>query len=140
MASGPAIDAVAKGVQSLLRGDRRGAVARAAEALAANQSGVAEVDTFAYFDPKAPPSERERLPPAPPPGAPPAASFRKAIVFVAGGGNYAEYRECVALGKSGEGASRSGTGAVSVVYGATELVTGAEFVGQLAELGRKSRR
>jgi hypothetical protein len=27
-----------------------------------------------------------------------------------------------------------------VVYGATELVTGAEFVGQLAELGRKSRR
>jgi hypothetical protein len=26
------------------------------------------------------------------------------------------------------------------VYGATELVTGAEFVGQLAELGRKSRR
>jgi hypothetical protein len=83
---GQSIDAVAKGVQSLLRGDRRGAVARAAEALAANQSGVAEVDTFAYFDPKAPPSERERLPPAPPPGAPPAASFRKAIVFVAGGG------------------------------------------------------
>lgn len=143
---GQSIDAVAKGVQSLLRGDRRGAVARAAEALAANQSGVAEVDTFAYFDPKAPPSERERLPPAPPPGAPPAASFRKAIVFVAGGGNYAEYRECVALGKpagrrADDGyASRSGTGAVSVVYGATELVTGAEFVGQLAELGRKSRR
>ena len=143
---GQSIDAVAKGVQSLLRGDRRGAVARAAEALAANQSGVAEVDTFAYFDPKAPPSERERLPPAPPPGAPPAASFRKAIVFVAGGGNYAEYRECVALGKAtgrraDDGyASRSGSGAVSVVYGATELVTGAEFVGQLAELGRKSRR
>jgi hypothetical protein len=63
-------------------------------------------------------------------------------VFVAGGGNYAEYRECVALGKSGEGASRSahGTDAPAVVYGATELVTGAEFVGQLAELGRKSRR
>jgi hypothetical protein len=144
---GQSIDAVAKGVQSLLRGDRRGAVARAAEALAANQSGGgSEVDTFAYFDPKAPPSERERLPPAPPPGAPPAASFRKAIVFVAGGGNYAEYRECVALGKPAgrrgdDGyASRSGTGAVSVVYGATELVTGAEFVGQLAELGRKSRR
>lgn len=144
---GQSIDAVAKGVQSLLRGDRRGAVARAAEALAANQSGGgSEVDTFAYFDPKAPPSERERLPPAPPPGAPPAASFRKAIVFVAGGGNYAEYRECVALGKpagrrADDGyASRSGTGAVSVVYGATELVTGAEFVGQLAELGRKSRR
>ena len=145
---GQSIDAVAKGVQSLLRGDRRGAVARAAEALAANQSGVAEVDTFAYFDPKAPPSERERLPPAPPPGAPPAASFRKAIVFVAGGGNYAEYRECVALGKAAgrraddgyASRSGSGTGAVSVVYGATELVTGAEFVGQLAELGRKSRR
>ena len=139
---GQSIDAVAKGVQSLLRGDRRGAVARAAEALAANQSGVAEVDSFAYFDPKAPLAERERAPPAPPPGAPPAAAFRRAIVFVAGGGNYAEYRECVALGKSGEGASRSahGTDAPAVVYGATELVTGAEFVGQLAELGRKSRR
>ena len=66
-------DAVAKGVQSLLRGDRRGAVARAAQALAANQSGCLEVDTFAYFDPKAPLAERERAPPAPPPGAPPAA-------------------------------------------------------------------
>ena len=58
-------------------------------------------------------------------------------------GNYAEYRECVALGKSGEGASRSASGTdlrARVVYGATELVTGAEFVGQLAELGRKTRR
>ena len=141
---GQSIDAVAKGVQSLLRGDRRGAVARAVEALASNQSGVAEVDSFAYFDPKAPLAERERAPPAPPPGAPPAAAFRRAIVFVAGGGNYAEYRECVALGKSGEGASRSASGTdatkTRVVYGATELVTGAEFVGQLAELGRKTRR
>lgn len=134
---GQSIDAVAKGVQSLLRGDRRGAVARAAQALAANQSGCLEVDTFAYFDPKAPPAERERAPPAPPPGAPPAAAFRRAIVFVAGGGNYAEYRECVALGKN---ASRSGSSneGPEVVYGATELVTGAEFVGQLAELGRKT--
>ena len=112
--------------------------------MASNQSGVAEVDSFAYFDPKAPLAERERAPPAPPPGAPPAAAFRRAIVFVAGGGNYAEYRECVALGKSGEGASRSASGTdatkTRVVYGATELVTGAEFVGQLAELGRKTRR
>ena len=58
-------------------------------------------------------------------------------MFVAGGGNYAEYRECVALGKN---ASRSGSSneGPEVVYGATELVTGAEFVGQLAELGRKT--
>ena len=46
-------------------------------------------------------------------------------------------RECVALGKN---ASRSGSSneGPEVVYGATELVTGAEFVGQLAELGRKT--
>ena len=135
---GQSIDAVAKGVQSLLRGDSRGAVARATQALAANQSGSPEVDTFAYFDPKAPLADRERAPAAPPVGAPPAAAFRKAIVFVAGGGNHAGDRECVALGRRGH--SKSATEGPVVVYGATELVTGAEFVGQLAELGRKSRR
>ena len=112
--------------------------------MAANQSGVAEVDSFAYFDPKAPLAERGARAAGAASRRAACGGVRRAIVFVAGGGNYAEYRECVALGKSGEGASRSASGTdptgTRVVYGATELVTGAEFVGQLAELGRKTRR
>jgi hypothetical protein len=99
---GQSIDAVAKGVQSLLRGDTRGAVARATRALCLNQPGsVPEVDHFLWFDPKAALAERERMPASlrdqtqsyPSQHAsqtPPA--FRKAIVFVVGGGNYGEYQ------------------------------------------------
>ena len=155
---GQSIDAVAKGVQSLLRGDSRGAVARAVEVLTANRSDAPEVAAFAYFDPKAPLADREV---APRPfadharsgkyasgGVPLSSGFKKAVVFVAGGGNYAEYEECAALSEApGARLSRSEFGGrgdsdagLRVVYGATELVTGADFVGQLAELGRKAKR
>ncbi|MDA9098200.1 Sec1 family protein [bacterium] len=142
---GQSIDAVAKGVQSLLRGDKRGAVARATEALVSNQPGTVEVDTFAYFDPKASLAERERMPytGSQSNGGAPTPSFSKAVVFVAGGGNYGEYQDVLSLANDASSErtmSRTNTGSLSVVYGATELVTGAEFVGQLAELGRKSRR
>lgn len=71
--------------------------------------------------------------------------FSDAIAFVIGGGNYEEYQEIrewaarTAGAAAGAGAAAA-TGAVekSVVYGSTELLTGPEFLAQLAELGRKS--
>ena len=185
---GQSIDAVAKGVQSLLRGDTRGAVVRATRALCLNQPGsVPEVDHFLWFDPKAALAERERKPaslrdptqsyPSQHSSQTPPA-FRKAIVFVVGGGNYGEYQvrigdlygvqhasltttrlntdifllqsqEVLGLANAGDGDGHqsaatdrggSGGGLLQVVYGATELVTGDEFVVQLGTLGRKLRR
>jgi hypothetical protein len=52
-------------------------------------------------------------------------------VFMIGGGNYLEYESLVTW------ASRA-TPPKSVVYGATDLLSPAQFVEQLAELGRRS--
>jgi hypothetical protein len=112
-----------------------------------------EFDSFAVFDPKLPPGranlERAKGP------------FREAIVFMIGGGNYLE-REQLAAWAAGSGArGAGGVGAVvgaaaggvvgggagggsggvgtrTVVYGATELLSGEEFLGQLEDLGRRA--
>ena len=102
------------------------------------------------FDPKLPPGranlERAKGP------------FREALVFMIGGGNYLE-REQLAAWAAGGAAARGGAaggvagavigggalgggggggvGARTVLYGATEMLSGEEFVGQLEELGRK---
>jgi sec1 family domain-containing protein 1 len=64
------------------------------------------------------------------PARPPGPS-REAIVFMIGGGSYLE-RESLATW-AGRAAPPK-----SVVYGATELLTGEAFAAQLAELGRRS--
>ena len=80
-----------------------------------------------------------------------------AIAFVMGGGNYLEAESVRAIakgddagggGRAGDGgglgdaraAARLGgaTGRRSVAYGATEMLTGAEFVAQLGALGRQT--
>jgi hypothetical protein len=108
------------------------------------------------FDPKLPPGranlERAKGP------------FREAIVFMIGGGNYLEREQLAAwaagggarggggvggvvgaaasgvVGGSGAGGGGGGggAGARTVLYGATELLSGEEFLGQLEELGRKA--
>ena len=56
---------------------------------------------------------------------------REAIVFMIGGGNYLEYESLTTWASRAQPAK-------SVVYGATDLLTGEAFVQQLAELGRRS--
>jgi hypothetical protein len=147
---GQSISQIAKGVKSLLSGERRLAVARATESLMANQPSP-ETEAFAVFDPKAPRrSDGEGVPGVTGPGAATAdgggsdrggnAPFNEAVAFVVGGGTFAEFRACrdLANGGADRGGAGGGAGTRSVVYGGTEFVTGAEFVEQLGALGRKS--
>ena len=144
---GQSVNAVAKGVKSLLSGERRLPLARAVESLMANQPSH-ETESFALFDPKAP---RGAPAPAPRQGDTP---YHDAVVFVVGGGNYLEYQGVRGLARRDRGGAGGGGGGMggggfggagagarrSVVYGATEFVTGAEFIEQLGELGRKTGR
>lgn len=57
--------------------------------------------------------------------------FREAIVFMIGGGNYLEAESLATW------ASRTQP-PKSVIYGATDVLTGEQFAQQLAELGRLS--
>ncbi len=60
-------------------------------------------------------------------------SFREAIVFVVGSGNYVEYQN---LQDYSRRAAASG-GAKNVIYGTTELVSAHEFLRQLNVLGTR---
>merc|ERR1712061_737191 len=78
-------------------------------------------ENYLYLDPKAPP--------AGPGGEAPRirAPFRKAITFVVGGGNYAELQSLQ------EWASKNGK---QMTYGSTDIVSPAQFVTQLGNLGQ----
>lgn len=81
-----------------------------------------EVDNYLLFDPRAPKSGTAGQFRGP---------FREAIVFMIGGGNYIEYRSLTEL------TQRSQT-TKQVIYGATEILNGVEFIQQLSELGQKA--
>lgn len=57
--------------------------------------------------------------------------YKEAIVFMIGGGNYLEYESLTTW------AGRA-IPPKSIVYGATELLSGSQFAEQLAELGKRS--
>jgi hypothetical protein len=118
---GQGLSSLTKGVKNLLAGEQQAAVTVAVEAL---MEGKPNPDTDAYrtFDPKAPAGRAQR----------PAGPFKEAIVFMIGGGNYLEWESLVCW------AQRAQPTPKHVVYGATELLSGEEFIGQLAELGRRS--
>uniref|UniRef100_A0A5S6R489 Sec1 family domain containing 1 n=1 Tax=Trichuris muris TaxID=70415 RepID=A0A5S6R489_TRIMR len=77
----------------------------------------ADVDDYLYFDPKL-------LKDGPPIGQKSRAAFNEAIVFMIGGGTYAEYQNLLDYRKSKR-----------IVFGCTELVNGAQFLDQLTRLG-----
>lgn len=120
---GQSISAVTAGVKNLLSSDRQLALTRTVEALMEGKPNP-EIDSFLVFDPRAPKSSAG------------GASyhikgpFKEAIVFVIGGGNYVEYGSLLELAQHQQPVKH-------VIYGATEILTGAEFVEQLALLGQK---
>ncbi|KAI8474656.1 MAG: SM/Sec1-family protein [Monoraphidium minutum] len=147
-ALGQGISTMTRGVKNLLSGARQAPVAAALDALVEGRPGP-EFESFAVFDPKLPPGraglERAKGP------------FREAVVFMIGGGNYLEREQLAAWaagagaggrgpggavtgaigGGGGAGGGGGGAGSRSVLYGATEMLSGEEFVAQLEELGRK---
>lgn len=61
----------------------------------------------------------------------PQTTSQEAIVFIVGGGNYLERERLVQWGKAC-------TPKRTIIYGATEMLTGAQFCSQLAALGKSS--
>ena len=118
---GQGLSSLTKGVKNLLAGEQQAAVTVAVEAL---MDGKPNPDTDGYltFDPKAPMGKAQR----------PAGSFKEAVVFMIGGGNYLEWESLVCWGQRAQPTPKH------LIYGATELLSGEEFLAQLAELGRRS--
>lgn len=118
---GQSISAVTAGVKNLLSDGRQLALTRTVEALMEGKPNP-EVDDYLLLDPRAPRSGT---------GGQFKGPFREAIVFMIGGGNYIEYRSLMELGQHTQPSKH-------VIYGATEILSGAEFIHQLAELGQKA--
>ncbi|KAL6912381.1 hypothetical protein ACP4OV_001186 [Aristida adscensionis] len=118
---GQSISAVTAGVKNLLSAGRQLALTRTVEALMDVKPNP-EVDNYLLFDPRAPRSGS---------GGQFKGPFREAIVFMIGGGNYIEYRSLMELAEGSQPSKH-------VIYGATEILNGVEFIEQLAELGQKT--
>ncbi|XP_047073142.1 SEC1 family transport protein SLY1 [Lolium rigidum] len=108
-------------VTNYLSDGRQLALTRTVEALMEGKPNP-EVDNYILFDPRAPRSGTAGQFRGP---------FREAIVFMIGGGNYIEYRSLIELGQRSQPSKH-------VIYGATEILNGVEFIQQLAELGQKA--
>ncbi|EPS64292.1 hypothetical protein M569_10486, partial [Genlisea aurea] len=118
---GQSISAVAAGVKNLLSYDHQLALTRAVDALMEGKSNP-EVDSYLTFDPRIPKSSTSTSQVRGP--------SKEAIVFMVGGGNYIEFESLQELVQRHQPAKH-------VVYGATEILSGEEFVQQLAVLGQK---
>ncbi|XP_062221375.1 SEC1 family transport protein SLY1-like [Phragmites australis] len=118
---GQSISAVTAGVKNLLSAGRQLALTRTVEALMEGKPNP-EVDNYLLFDPRAPRSGS---------GGQLKGPFREAIVFMIGGGNYIEYRSLMELAERPQPSKH-------VIYGATGILNGVEFIQQLAELGQKT--
>ncbi|KAH7518272.1 hypothetical protein FEM48_Zijuj09G0153900 [Ziziphus jujuba var. spinosa] len=120
---GQSLNAVTAGVKNLLSNDRQLALTRTVDAMMEGKPNP-EVDSFLVFDPRAPKSSSgtgsSHL----------KGPFKEAIVFMIGGGNYVEYGSLQELSQQQQPIKH-------VIYGSTEILTGAEFVDQLALLGQK---
>ncbi|GAB2291632.1 Vesicle trafficking between the ER and Golgi [Dionaea muscipula] len=117
---GQSISAVTAGVKNLLAGDRQLALTRMVEVLMEGKPNP-EIDSYILFDPRAPKSSS---------GSHIRGPFKEAIVFMIGGGNYLEHGSLQELARRQQPAK-------NIVYGTTEILTGGEFVEQLAVLGKK---
>lgn len=117
---GQSISAVTAGVKNLLSGDLQLALTRTVEALMEGRPNP-EIDSYLLFDPRAPKSSS---------GSHLRGPFKEAIIFMIGGGNYVEHGSLQEFARRQQPAKH-------IIYGTTEILTGGEFVEQLAMLGKK---
>ena len=119
--------ALAAGVRQMLPSRRETPVTRAVSALMDNKGTTDEEAAYAYLDPKlssvadgAASASRSRN------------AFSQAIVFVVGPGNYLEYQSLQQRAQAAPPVP--GLSGRKVTYGCAEVLTAAEFVGQLGSL------
>ncbi|GAB4849105.1 Vesicle trafficking between the ER and Golgi [Ancistrocladus abbreviatus] len=117
---GQSISAVTAGVKNLLSSDRQLALTRTVEVLMEGRPNP-EIDSYVLFDPRAPKSSS---------GSHLRGPFKEAVVFMIGGGNYVEHGSLQDLAHRQQPSKH-------IIYGTTEILTGGEFVEQLALLGKK---
>ncbi|KAL2529398.1 SEC1 family transport protein SLY1 [Forsythia ovata] len=120
---GQSISAVTAGVKNLLSSDHQLALTRTVDALMEGKPNP-EIDSYLVLDPRAPKSTSGSS------SSHLKGPFKEAIVFMIGGGNYVEHGSLQDLAHSQQPAKH-------VIYGTTEILTGGEFVEQLAVLGKK---
>uniref|UniRef100_A0A5B7A8R7 Putative SEC1 family transport protein SLY1-like n=1 Tax=Davidia involucrata TaxID=16924 RepID=A0A5B7A8R7_DAVIN len=120
---GQSISAVTAGVKNLLSSDHQLALTRTVEALMDGKPNP-EIDSYLVFDPRAPKSSSGSS------SSHLKGPFKEALVFMIGGGNYVEYGSLQELAHRQQPVKH-------VIYGTTEILTGGEFVEQLALLGQK---
>lgn len=120
---GQSISAVTAGVKNLLSSDHQLALTRTVEALMEGKPNP-EIESYLVFDPRAPKSSSGSS------SSHLKGPFKEAIVFMIGGGNYVEYGSLLELAHRQQPVRH-------VIYGTTEILTGGDFVDQLALLGHK---
>lgn len=109
-------------VKNYWSGGRQVALLKTVEALMEARPGP-DIDSYLIFDPRSPqgPSASRGSMQGP---------FKEVIVFVIGGGNYNEFAKLQEL-------TRRQPPYKTIIYGSTEILTGNEFIDQLASMGRK---
>ncbi|KHJ43729.1 Sec1 family protein [Trichuris suis] len=112
---------IMEGVKNLVIQKRNLPLTGVVDALMEAKSN-AEVDDYLCFDPKL-------LKDAPAVGQKSRATFNEAIVFMIGGGTYAEYQNLLDYRKSKR-----------IIFGCTELVNGVQFLDQANEIRKKLTR
>jgi hypothetical protein len=118
---GQGLNSLTKGVKNLLTGEQQAAVTVAVESLMDGRQ-TSDTEGYIVLDPKSASGSKQS----------PHQSFKEAIVFVIGGGNYLEWVSLASW------ASRAQPSAKTVAYGASDLVNGEQMISQLAELGRRT--
>ena len=120
---------VLAGVRNLLPSNSDLPVTRLLDALLTGRES-AEADRFLYFDPKLPKAKA-----AAPGRGRVNGGYKDAVVFVLGGGCYAEYQNVQDYAKRNAAAAAL----TSVVYGCTELCAPEQFLEQLSALGEQQK-
>lgn len=120
---GQSIGAVTAGMKNLLSNDHQLVLTRTVDALMEGKPNP-DIDSYLVFDPRAPKTSMGSS------GSHMKGPFKEAIVFMVGGGNYVEYMSLQDLVRRQQPSKH-------VIYGTTEILTGGEFVEQLALLGQK---
>ncbi|GAX85116.1 hypothetical protein CEUSTIGMA_g12536.t1 [Chlamydomonas eustigma] len=120
---GQGLSHVTKSMKTLLSGARQVPMTAALEALMDGKPGSLEYEQYTIFDPKMP-AGRSSLDHA-------RGAFKEAVVFVIGGGNYQE-REVLS------GWASRCQPPKQLVFGATEMLSGEEFLMQLGDVWKRS--
>ena len=118
---GQGLTNLTKGVKNLLTGEQEAAVTVAVDALMSGKSSP-ETQGYLVLDPKGAPGNARTS----------ESSYKEAIVFLIGGGNYNEWSSLASW------ASRAQPTPKSVIYGATDILNGEEMLETLEALGRKN--